>query len=84
MKTLPMPSTTIPVSPAEVSPPVWFTAKELARYLAVSLRTIRRWHNAGRLPPPLKLGGTLRWRGDVIAAWLNPGVVLSSLEAPVD
>lgn len=84
MQTFPMPSTPTPVSQVEVSPPVWLTAKELARHLAVSLRTIRRWHKAGRLPPPLKLGGTFRWRGDVIAAWLTRGAILSSVEASVD
>lgn len=34
--------------------PTTFTAKEIAKKLGVSERTIRLWSDAGRMPPPHK------------------------------
>lgn len=44
------------------TPPSLLTAKDIAREFQVSIRTVRRWQRAGRLPNPVRIGGTLRWR----------------------
>ncbi|OQC08276.1 MAG: MerR family regulatory protein [Candidatus Hydrogenedentes bacterium ADurb.Bin101] len=47
--------------------------KEVAQLAGVSTRTIRRYHDMGILPPPIRLAGLslLKWRqGDVIN-WID-------------
>lgn len=51
--------------------PPLITTKELARLLQVSTRTVWRWLKAGALPPPLRMGGSVRWRLDVVHAWIT-------------
>ncbi len=49
-------------------------AKELARRLDLSERTIWRLNGAGKLPKPLLIGGkSKRWRAEEIAAWVATG-----------
>ena len=45
-------------------------ANALAKTLAVSPKTIRRWRDEGRLPPAIDLGGVLRWRRAAVDVWL--------------
>ena len=52
------------------TPPSFLTAKDLARTFQISTRTVRRWQRAGDLPPPLRIGGSLRWRAADLEAWL--------------
>lgn len=40
----------------------WLTAKQVADQFQVTVRTIRRWRRNGYFPPPVKIGGSLRWR----------------------
>jgi predicted DNA-binding transcriptional regulator AlpA len=40
------------------------SAKVLARLLGVSLRQVWRLNSAGKLPRPIRLGGSVRWRRD--------------------
>ena len=49
------------------------SAKELAKLLAVSLRHIRRLNSSGRLPAPVRIGGSVRWRLSEIEEWLKAG-----------
>jgi predicted DNA-binding transcriptional regulator AlpA len=46
---------------------------DLAQLFRVDKRTIKRWCKQGQLPPPLKIGGSNRWRmqdiKEVIATW---------------
>ena len=49
------------------------TAKQLATVLAISIRTVWRLDAAGRLPRPIRLGGSVRWRGSEIDRWLRAG-----------
>ncbi len=49
------------------------SAKELARLLGVSLRQVWRLNSAGKLPKPLRLGGSVRWRRDEIVAFVEAG-----------
>lgn len=53
------------------TPPSLLTTKDLARLLQVSTRTLRRWQRGGHVPPPLRIGGSLRWRAADIETWLS-------------
>jgi excisionase family DNA binding protein len=57
------------MDPKRELPPL-ITTKELARLLQVSTRTVWRWLKAGALPP-LRMGGSVRWRLDVVNAWIT-------------
>ena len=48
---------------SEVAPTLLLSAQTLAKRLAVSIRTLWRLRSAGKLPPPVRLGGAVRWRG---------------------
>ena len=43
------------------TPPAFFSEKEAAAYLCVSLSTIRRWRRANRGPALFRYGGVLRY-----------------------
>ena len=52
---------------------VAISAKTLAQMLGVSLRQIWRLSSAGKLPRPIKLGGSVRWNRDEIIRWFQAG-----------
>jgi len=52
---------------------VLICAETLAQRLDVSLRTLWRLRNSGKLPSPIRLGGSVRWRAAEIAAWVAAG-----------
>lgn len=52
---------------------VLIDAGKLAAVLGVSLRTIRSWDSSGRLPQPLRIGRTVRWRSGEIERWMTAG-----------
>lgn len=49
------------------------TASRLAAILSVSVRTLWRLRAAGKLPKPVHLGGSLRWRAEEVQAWIDAG-----------
>lgn len=49
------------------------SANGLARQLCVSRRTIARLKSAGKLPRALRIGGSVRWRSEDIAQWIEAG-----------
>ena len=49
------------------------SAEELAERLGLSLRHVRRLDATGKLPRPLKLGGSVRWLVKEINRWLEAG-----------
>ena len=51
--------------------PLAVSARELSAMLGVSLRQIWRLNSTGRLPKPVRLGGSVKWRRDEILAWLG-------------
>jgi len=53
--------------------PLLLRDKQLAELLGVGRATIHAWRAAGNLPPPLRIGGAVRWRRDEIEAWLAAG-----------
>jgi excisionase family DNA binding protein len=49
------------------------TAKEVARLLGVSVRHVYKLHASGRLPRPVRLSRSARWRRAELEAWLAQG-----------
>lgn len=49
------------------------TAKQVAILLAVSERTVWRLDSAGKLPRPVRLGGSVRWRSYETHLWMAAG-----------
>lgn len=47
--------------------------RNLCEMLDVARTTIYRLKDSGRLPQPLKLGGSVKWRKDEIDAWVDAG-----------
>ncbi|WP_417377243.1 helix-turn-helix transcriptional regulator [Gimesia maris] len=48
-------------------------ARELAKLLSVSERTLYRLKSTGELPSPIVLGGSVRWRLSEIRQWISKG-----------
>ena len=46
---------------------------DVAAMLGVSRRTVWRLADAGKLPPPLRIGGSLRWRLADVQQWIANG-----------
>ena len=54
--------------------PFMMTDAELGRELRLSAMSIRRMHDAGKLPRPVVVGSrSLRWVRQTIAQWLGSG-----------
>jgi len=53
-------------------PGALLSAKEVAVWLSIDVRTVRRWTVAGKLPPPIRLGRrSTRWRAGDIQKFLD-------------
>jgi excisionase family DNA binding protein len=48
-------------------------ADEVGRFLGVSRRTVYRLADAGRMPPPVRLGAAVRWDRRTLEDWLAAG-----------
>ena len=46
---------------------------EVAQLLGISVRHLWSLNSSGRLPRPLRLGRSVRWRADELHAWLAAG-----------
>lgn len=55
------------------SPVRLIDAAEVARRLKVSVRTVRVMQVSGRMPAPIRIGRRVRWRADVVDAWIAAG-----------
>lgn len=53
--------------------PLLIAAAQVAKMLQISTRTLWRLNSAGRLPAPVRLGGTVRWRLEEIKIWIARG-----------
>ena len=49
------------------------TAKKLGSLLSLSKRQIFRLNSCGKLPAPIRIGGSVRWAEITIAQWLKAG-----------
>lgn len=56
---------------AAAHPPKLLSVADLANFLAVDPRTVRRWRTSGELPPAVQLGGVVRWEIEDIEHWLE-------------
>ena len=48
-------------------------AAEAAERFGCSVRTWRTWDRSGRTPPPVRVGRSLYWRPNELAAWVEAG-----------
>jgi excisionase family DNA binding protein len=53
--------------------PLLIDADELALLLGISKRSIWRRLSSGELVEPVRLGGSVRWRKQEVAAWVDAG-----------
>lgn len=54
-------------------PPPLIDVNEFAARLACSAKHVRRMADAGRCPPPIRLGRLLRWDRHVVDDWVAAG-----------
>lgn len=52
---------------------VLLRVKEVAALLAISARQVWKLNTTGRLPMPVRLGRSVRWRRVELQAWLAAG-----------
>ncbi len=66
-----MPKSTI-ISPqlAAAGQPQYLTTNDLAAMFRVTIATVRAWVKAGRLPPPIRIGRSLRFDAEAVRAAL--------------
>lgn len=55
------------------SSPLLIDIAALSRLLSRSVSALERDQAAGRLPPPVRVGGSKRWRLSEIEAWVADG-----------
>jgi prophage regulatory protein len=48
-------------------------AEQFARLMQISTRTLWRLVSAGRVPEPVRIGGSVRWRLDQVKQWIDSG-----------
>jgi predicted DNA-binding transcriptional regulator AlpA len=53
--------------------PLLATASQVAKLMQISTRTLWRLLSGGRVPEPLRIGGAVRWRLDIVKAWIEAG-----------
>ena len=53
--------------------PILITSTELAHMMSISLRSLWRLRSAGKLPEPVRLGGSVRWRREQLLDWIDSG-----------
>lgn len=46
------------------------SAKALGQMLSLSKRQIFRLNSCGKIPTPIRIGGSVRWSAQEISAWL--------------
>ena len=49
------------------------TAQAVGKILSLSKRQIFRLNSSGKIPAPLRIGGSVRWAESTIIAWLAAG-----------
>lgn len=49
------------------------SARQLSQMLGISLRQCWRLNAAGKLPRPIRLGGSVRWNRQEIMDWFQAG-----------
>lgn len=49
------------------------TAKDLGALLSLSKRQIFRLNSCGKIPAPIRIGGSVRWANSTIESWIDMG-----------
>ena len=49
------------------------TAQDVAEMLDIGRSTLYRLKSSGKVPRPVKIGGSVRWRRAEIKAWIEAG-----------
>ena len=49
------------------------TAKAVGEMLSLSKRQVFRLNSSGKIPAPIRIGGSVRWAENTIAVWLKAG-----------
>jgi len=49
------------------------SAAEVGEMLSLSKRTIHRYNCSGKIPAPVRVGGSVRWIESEISAWIRAG-----------
>ena len=49
------------------------TAKDLGKMLSLSKRQVFRLNSCGKIPAPIRIGGSVRWSEQEISDWLAAG-----------
>lgn len=49
------------------------TVRDVAELLSISTRGVHRQRDAGRIPQPIRLGGSIRWQRAKLMEWLDAG-----------
>jgi excisionase family DNA binding protein len=65
--------TTAIVPPDPAALPELLDVRAVARLLGCSTRHVYRLADAGRMPPPLKLGALVRWPRRSVQEWIDGG-----------
>ena len=52
---------------------IMLTVSSVATMLACSPRTIYRLADAGSIPPPVRIGGMVRWPRELLEKWIADG-----------
>lgn len=61
------------VSPSEQTTAPLLTAREAASLCGLGLSTWWRYLSSGKIPAPVRIGGSVRWRRDELFCWLETG-----------
>jgi excisionase family DNA binding protein len=64
---------TVMMPPGPAPPPALLDVQAEARLLDCSPRHIYRLADAGRMPPPVRLGALVRWPRQAIESWIADG-----------
>jgi excisionase family DNA binding protein len=54
-------------------PPLLVTSEEVARLMQISERTLWRLLSAGKVPEPVRIGRSTRWRLNDVRRWIEEG-----------
>lgn len=58
---------------AATAAPRLLNASEVSALLGVSSRSVYRLSDAGKMPRPLKVGGSVRWDRQTVERWIADG-----------
>lgn len=61
------------IAGSERAPAVLLDVQDVAALLNVSPRTVYRLSDSGKMPPPVRLGASVRWSRTAVDQWIAEG-----------